>query len=53
MIDVVVVEKAEVRWSAGIIARVNNDFFGTRLLRVHLFESKDIFVESDRAKERR
>lgn len=43
MVDVVVVEKAEVRWSAGIIARVNNDFLGTRLVRIHLFESKEIF----------
>jgi hypothetical protein len=53
MVDVVVVEKAEVRWDAGIIARVNNDFLGTRMLRIHLFQLKEIFVESDRAKERR
>ena len=53
MVDVVVVEKAEVRWSAGIIAGVNKDFLGTRLLRIHLFQLKEIFVQSDRANERR
>jgi len=44
MVDVVVVKKAEVRWSAGIIARVNNDFLGTRLLRIHLFQSIESLI---------